>query len=129
VTFRELHQDSQEYGSDDEHMVSRVRVDIAVDRNDRGSFTVNLKQTVGSDFETGLIEVTRPADAKTGKPYAGPFDQERFADEARKYFRGLVGSQGRGIKIGPGSKSIRMRDNRYVSQKVVEFSVTGRGEA
>ncbi len=32
VTFKECIQDSREYGSDDEYMVSRMSVDIAVDR-------------------------------------------------------------------------------------------------
>jgi hypothetical protein len=132
VTFQECIQDSQEYGSDDEHMVSRVWVDIAVDGVDRGSWVADLKQTVGSDFETGPIEVTRPLEVagKTPKKaYNGPFDQALFAEEAAKYFRGLVGSQGMGIKLGPGSKNIRMHGNRYGTRKVIEFDATGRGEA
>jgi len=35
---------------DDEFMVSRVLVDIAVDRTDQGGFTADLKQPVGTDF-------------------------------------------------------------------------------
>jgi hypothetical protein len=129
VTFNECVQDSQEYGSDDEHMVSRIALNIAVDGKDLGVFITDLKQTVGSDFETGSIEVTRPVEAGDPKrAYRGPFDQQRFADEVEKYFRQLVGAQGWAIKLGPGAQA-RMHDNRYVARKVVEFDATGRSEA
>jgi hypothetical protein len=128
VTFRECIQDSQEYGSTDEHMVSRVWIDIAVDGKNQGEFVADLKQTVGSDFETGPIEVSRPIEVSTQKPYRGPFDQNRFAEEAAGYFRGLVGSGASGIRIGGGS-NIRMRNNRFGYRKVIEFDATGRGEA
>src|SRR6266852_3583164 len=129
VTFQECIQDSQEYGSTDEHMVSRVWVDIDVDGVSRGGYIADLKQTVGSGFETGPIEVSRPIEVGTEKPYRGPFDQNLFADEAAKYFRGLVGSQGWGIKLGGGSTNIRMHGNRFVNPKTIEFDATGRGEA
>jgi hypothetical protein len=126
VTFKECIQDSREYGSDDEYMVSRVSVDIAVDRADQGSFIADLKQAVGTDFDTGPIEVGRPVEVGTHKPYRGPFDQARFAEAATKYFRELLGSDGWAIKLRPGSTNIRMQGNRFVRKKVVEFEAMGR---
>ena len=126
VTFKECIQDSREYGSDDEYMVSRVSVDIAVDRADQGSFIADLKQAVGTDFDTGPIEVGRPVEVGTHKPYRGAFDQARFAEAATKYFRELLGSDGWAIKLGPDSTNIRMQGNRFVRKKVVEFEAIGR---
>jgi len=121
VTFKECIQDSREYGTDDEFMVSRVSVDIAVDRTDQGGFIADLKQPVGTDFDTGPIEVGRPHEVGTHKPYPGPFDQARFAEAATTYFRELLGSEGWALKLRPGSAKIRMQGNRFVSKKVVEF--------
>jgi len=107
-------------------MVSRVSVDIAVDRTDQGGFIADLKQPVGTDFDTGPIEVGRPHEVGTHKPYPGPFDQARFAAAATKYFRELLGSEGWALKLRPGSAKIRMQGNRFVSKKVVEFDAAGR---
>ena len=133
LTFLECLQDKQGYGSSDEYMTSRVLLEIAVDGADHGRYVAHLKQTVGSSFETGPIEVTRPVqEGDPKKAYRGPFDQSRFADEATKYFRGLVGSSGRGVGIGAGVKNLVMEGNTFGgsgNRKVVEFNVTGRGEA
>ena len=123
ITFLECIQDSREYGSDDEYMVSRVSVDIAVDRADQGRFIADLKQAVATDFETGPIEVGWPVDVETHKPYRGPFDQTRFAEAATKYFRDLRGSDGWAMKLQPGRPNDRMQGNRFVRKKVVEFGV------
>src|SRR5437867_10705217 len=122
VTFKECIQDSQDFASDDEHMVSRVRMAIAVDGKPQGSFNADLKQTVGSDYETGPIEVGPPIEDGTQRPYRGPFSQTEFAKEAAAYFRSLVGSQGGGIRLGSGSQNVRMRGNRFIVEKTVSFS-------
>jgi hypothetical protein len=126
VTFKECIQDSREYGSDDEYMVSRVSVDIAVDRADQGRFMADLKQAVGTDFDTGSIEVGWPVDVETHKPYRGPFDQTRFAEAATKYFRELLGSDGWAIKLRPDRTNVRMQGNRFIRKKVVEFDAIAR---
>jgi len=126
VTFKECIQDSREYGSDDEYMVSRVSVDIAVDRADQGRFMADLKQAVGTDFDTGSIEVGWPVDVETHKPYRGPFDQTRFAEAATKYFRELLGSDGWAIKLWPDRTNVRMQGNRFIRKKVVEFDAIAR---
>src|SRR5438128_11150033 len=120
-TFNECIQYSREYGSDDEYMVSRVSVDIAVDRADQGSFIADLKQAVGTDFDTGPIEVGRPVEVGTHKPYRGPFDQARFAEAATKYFRELLGSDGWALKLRPGATNIRMQGNSLVRKKIIVF--------
>lgn len=50
ITFNRCIQDSQEYGSDDEHMVSRVFFNIQVNGEGKGEFTSDIKQTVGGGY-------------------------------------------------------------------------------
>lgn len=61
ITFTKCIQDSQDYGSDDEHMASRVFFDLEMDGQTHPGLHVDVKQVVGSSYETGDIEVGRPA--------------------------------------------------------------------
>lgn len=116
VHFKELIQDSQNYGSDDEHMVSRVFFDLQVgDKKYPGAYA-NLKQAVGATASEH-IEVSPPAG------YAGPFDHRKFQAEVEKYFRSLFVSSGSSIKRSPGAKGIRMRDCRHRKAVSVSFEV------
>ena len=116
VTFTRCVQDSQEYGSDNEHMVSRVFFDLDVDGRPSAGLWVDLKQVVGSDFETGPIEVGKP------HGYCGPFNYLAFRDAAERYYRSLVGSTGSGIHLQGGAK-VRMQNNVFVMGMVVTFEV------
>ena len=116
VIFRKCIQDSQDYGSDDEHMVSRVFFDLEIDGEIFKDLFADLKQTVGSDIETGIIEVGPP------KGYGGSFNYIAFRDAAEKYYRSLVGSQGRGVRI-KGSSNIRMRNNTFIQEMRFEFEL------
>jgi hypothetical protein len=99
-------QDSQEYGSDDEHMVSRVFLTVISGEKRKDTY-VDLKQAVGGNFETDPIEVGRPHD------YRGPLDYEQFRREIESYFRSLVGAKGTMIHI-ENSTNVRMQSNIYV---------------
>ncbi|MDP2951702.1 MAG: hypothetical protein Q8O76_00110, partial [Chloroflexota bacterium] len=79
VTFHKLLQDSQQVGSDDQHMVSRVFFTLEVDGKPIGDLHADLKQAVGSDIEKGHIEVGFP------EGYKGPFNYGAFAGGATKY--------------------------------------------
>lgn len=117
VTLEKCIQDSQEYGSDDEHMVSRVFFIIEAE-GQRFTGHVNIKQTVGSDYERSSIEVGAP----TG--YAGPFNQEVFRRHVTAYFQSCVGSGASGIRFGTGAKN-----NTFVQQDVFEFEASTSGRA
>ena len=123
VVFDKGIQYSQDYGSDDEHMVSRIFFSIEVGGRRYDGLHVDVKQTVGSSYETGPIEVGSP------KGYKGPFNHEAFRAAVEKYYRGLVGSTGTGIRIAGGDKKIRMRDNHFQKQEIVEFDVSGQDVA
>lgn len=70
LTFTGCIQDSQEYGSNDEYMVSRVLFDLTVETNAHPRLYVDIKQVVGSNYESGAIEVGRPVG------YSGPFNYQ-----------------------------------------------------
>lgn len=122
VTLEKGIQDSQDYGSDDEHMISRVFFSIE-GGGKRFNGHVDLKQTVGSDYESGPIEVGTP----TG--YAGPFNYDVFRREVTAYFRGCVGSGASGIRIASGATNIRMRNNTFVRRHAFEFEADDSGIA
>ena len=115
IIFHECIQDSQEFGSDDEHMVSRVFFSLEADDHRVDNLFADLKQVVGSDFEIDPIEVTAPHN------YSGPMNYDAFRKAAEEYFRKHIGSQGSGIRIGEGAKNIRMQNNRFVREESVEF--------
>ena len=118
VTFQECIQDSQEYGSSDEHMVSRVRFALEVEGQARGVGQAYLKQVVGADFETGPVEVGAP----TFSDYSGPFNHNAFSESAERYYRAQVGSGGRAIRL-QGAKNVRMQNNRFIGKMSVEFEI------
>ncbi len=108
ITFRACTQDSQDYGSDDEHMISRVFFDLESGGNVQRGLYADLKQTAGTDYETGPIEVGQPVGLK------GPFNWHAFAKEAEAYYRSLVGRKATGIRF-EGHVSARMRNTRFES--------------
>ena len=117
VTFHKLIQDSQDYGSNDEHMVSRVFFTLEVEGTSYEELYVDIKQPVGSDFEKGPLEVSHP------QRYSGPFNHQAFQKAVEAYYRGLVGASGSGIRI-QGGGNIRMRNNTFVRETQVEFDVS-----
>jgi len=117
VTLTEIAQDSQDYGSDDEHMVSRVFFDLEIEDHRYPGLHVDVKQTVGSSFETAPLEVSAPAD------YRGPMNHDALRQAVEGYYRSQIGGAGRGIRLGAGASNIRMRNNRVRSRVQVQFEV------
>jgi hypothetical protein len=120
VTFERLIQDSQDYGSDDEHMVSRVFFSLEVEGKEHQGLYANIKQPVGSSFETAPLEISKPVG------YQGPFNHAAFSAATERYYRALVGAAGRGIRID-GGNNIRMRNNTFVQPGTAEFEIKASG--
>lgn len=120
VVFHRCIQDSQDFGSNDEHMVSRVFLTFEVNGDSYSGLYCDLKQTVGSSYECGPIEVG----SLQGSKYAGPFKYNEFRDAVERYYRSCVGSSGQGIRIGAGSTAIRMRNNTFDREERVPFNWT-----
>jgi hypothetical protein len=98
-------------------MVSRVFCTLEVD-GQRQESHVDVKQTVGGDYETTPLEVGRP------HGYRGPLDYDRSRAEVEKYHRSLVGSGASRVLIQDGS-DIRMRNNTFQT----EYTFTIQAEA
>ena len=120
LIFHKCIQDSQDYGSDDEHMISRVFFTIEIGGQQFRDLHADIKQAVGGNFEDDPIEVGRP------QGYRGAINYEQFRQEVERYYRGLVGAQGSGIRIS-GASNIRMRNNTFIREKSVEIDA-GDGE-
>ena len=121
LLFIKIIQDSQEYGSDNQHMVSRVFFDIELKGVITRGLYADVKQPVGADFERDPLEVSFP------RGYRGPIDYAKFRAEVEEYYRESIGSRGTGIRIGGGA-NIRMMNNTFIRPKIVEFDINEGGE-
>lgn len=121
VVFKNCNQNLQQVGGNDEYMVSEVFFTFEIDGKLIGEFYANLKQEVGSDFETGSIEVTLPIG------YQGPFNHAAFSEGAVMYFRSMIGSQGSGIHIEGNCGNIMMQNNTFARDFVIEFDIADPG--
>lgn len=113
--FKKCIQDSQEYGSDNEHMVSRIFFEI-----DGTEFECDVRQPYGESFsfDEDPIEVEAPKGLKNKINYG------QFRDEVEKYYRQMVGSSARMINIG-GSKNVRMQNNTFFLEYKTEIEKAG----
>lgn len=117
VTFHQILQDSQELGSDNEHMISRVFFDLEVGGERHEGLHADVKQPVGSSFEDDPLEVSAPSG------YDGPFNFAAFREVTEEYYRRAIGSRGSAIQVGEGASNIRMHDNLIGLKMVAEFEV------
>ena len=115
VIFHRCIQGSQEYGSDDQHMVSRIFFTIEECGRRCENLYADMKQIVGGDFERDPIAVSAP------QGYSGPMNYEAFRRAAETYYRQLVGSKGSGIPIVAGAKGVRLYNNLFEKEDIVEF--------
>lgn len=117
LVFTHIIQDSQDVGSDDEHMVSRVFVDIEVGGKVQRGLEVSIKQAVDSSYEGADIEVGFP------RGYKGPLSYNVFREHVERYYRDSFGASGRAVHFGPDTTGLRMRDNLVRMTKVVDIEV------
>ena len=117
INIKQCVQDSQEYGSTDEHMVSRVFYSIDVDGVSKGDDYSDIKQIVGSAYSSDNMEVSPPHE------YRGPYDHNTFSNEIAGYFCKCVNSSGAMISLG--TANVRMRNNTFVMPYHFQFEVGG----
>jgi len=114
VTFHRIVINSQELGSDDEHMVSTMTFTLTIG-DESFELIVVVKQTVGSDFNTAPLEVSAPIG------YDGPINSNAFRDEVENYYREHVGERGRVLNIDPSATATQLINCRVDSEKVVQL--------
>jgi hypothetical protein len=115
ITFYKCIQNSQDLGSNDEHMISSIHFYLDIDGRKEDLYSI-AKQTVGSDFNTGVIEISAPVG------YNGPFNYTTFRDHAEKYYRGLVGKSNAMIPVSGGGK-VHMRNNTFDKIEKLELQI------
>jgi len=116
LIVKRLVQNSQELGSNDEHMLSRATFDVLYDGKTFSNCTVDLKQTIGAEYEKSPIEVFNL------QGYDGANDWQKFCYNFDVFYRGLVGSNASVIRVGPGA-TVTMTNNVYEIQKIYEYEV------
>ena len=124
VTFEKCIQDSQEYSSDSEQMVSRLFFTLDIDGRQIGLY-LDLKQNVGSSFVDGPIEIDIPTEAGSmnAEKYRCLLNYEAFSRAVESYYRGMVGSVG--AMIGLGGGKARTRNIIFNERKVASFDISG----
>ena len=117
IDFQEILQNFQELRTDDEHMSSRIFFDLEIDGKKFSELYVDVKQTIGSDFEAASLEVGPP------QGYDGPFSYSHFREEVETYYRESFGAAGRAFHIDKNSAYVYMENNKVILEKHVEFEV------
>ncbi len=113
VNFASCVQDSEDYGSDDDHIVSRVFFCIWYEGLRHPGLHADIKHAVDADVETDRLEITLP------HGYDGPISAEGFRRVVGQYYRLLLGRAGSGIRAG--KCGTRMRDNTFLMPRSFEF--------
>lgn len=121
IQFTRCIQDSQEYGSNDQHMISRIFFNLIVNGLTHTDFYCDMKQVVGTDYENTPLEVSGPK----GTTYRGPFDQQKFREAVEIYYRRCVGFSDSRIRMAPGIKGMRMRNHIFYIREDAEFEAHG----
>ena len=107
--------DSQLYGSDNEHMVSRVFFEA-----EGVEYVCDIRQAYGSNnsIEEDPIEVVAPDGLKN------TFNYETFRSAIEDYYRTLIGQQGKVFRI-ENSTNIRMQNITMNVEHIVEVERDG----
>lgn len=119
LIFQKVLQNSQELGTDDEHLVSRVFFDLMTPEGALTGLCSDVKLTPGAEFSNDPLEVTMP------RALEGVVSYDVLRREVEQYYRDNVGATGRGIRLGPGAKGIIMRNNTLVMRKEVPVELIG----
>src|SRR5262245_44505306 len=87
---------------DDSKLVSRVLFDVIVGDMRYANCYCSVTQPVGADYDNDPVEVGPPE----GYPNTAPWGLREFSDQIERYYRNLIGRNGRAMSIGPGAKDI-----------------------
>lgn len=112
IVFEKCIQDSQDFGGNDEHMVSRVFFKMHVNDQNHDNLYANIKQSVGGNYESDPIEVSLPVG------YNGLLNYQKFQEETEKYYRSSLKSA-----IGRIGGNVRMRNNVFSTIREIQFEV------
>jgi hypothetical protein len=121
LTFQKLIQEVQDVSSTDpkqNHVVSKAFFRLDVNDQHYADMSVIVRQPFGTDYAKEPIEVEKPFGS-----YAGNWNQDAFRKIVEDYYRSAIGSQGRAMRIGPGSENVRMRGNTIGFSKSYQLEI------
>ncbi|MFQ5530354.1 MAG: hypothetical protein ACE5FP_08400 [Gemmatimonadota bacterium] len=113
VNFASCIHDSEDYGSDDRRIVSRVFLSIWCEGLRYSECYADIAHPVGGDLKTDPLEITLP------QGYDGPISAEGFRRAAGQYYRSLVGRELSATRAG--ESDIRLRDHTFLLPRSFEF--------
>ena len=114
LIFTTIIQDSQEFGSNNEHMVSRVFFDLRVGGDLHAGLAADVKQVIGTEYENAPLLVSMP------QSLAGSVSYADFRKHVEQYYRESFGSSGSAFRFGPGTK-VRTMHNVVSCRSVAEI--------
>ena len=115
INFIKLKQDFPEYGSNEQYMVSRVFFDLNVDGKSYTNLYSNIKQKIGSNFESEPLDISAPVG------YDGKLNFEVFRAIVDTYIRSLIVNGEKCFNKVVAPSHIRMYGNTFESQLKVPF--------
>ena len=115
VAFRRCIFNSPEFGSDDDHVGSRVFFDLSVGEEAYANLYVDLRQLVREGAEQEPLLITHPAN------YSGPFNFPVFQGLVEFYYRHAVG--GKWGMFGLPGVGMRLENWAVEQEMLVQFEV------
>jgi hypothetical protein len=112
IYYQKYIQDSQDFGSNDDHMVSRVFFTLEIGGKKFENLHATIKQTVGS-HHSDSYEVSLP------EGYNGPMNYNAYRDSVEGYARSFISING-----DVSGRNIQMRNNQFVRPAEDEFEIT-----
>jgi len=115
VAFRRCIFNSPEFGSDEDHVGSRVFFDLSVAEETYANLHVDLRQLVRDGAEQEPLLITYPAN------YSGPFNFPVFQGLVEFYYRHAVGDKWR--MLGMPWLGMRLENWAVEQEMLVQFEV------
>ena len=116
ITFHKCIQDSKLFGSDDQHMISRIFLSIEVRDKRSSDIYVDVHQKPESTFDEGPLQVG-PIQG-----YSGPLNSWAFQQAAEAYYRSLAQYELARVKVSFG-KNARRFENVVIHESTVDHQI------
>lgn len=117
LNFKKIQQTSHNIRSDDDHMTATIILDITFDGTTYSDCTANIKQIIGSNYESEPLEISKV------EGYKGPINRQNFAFIVQDLYFNLVGSQGGAIRVGKDASNVEMKNISFMINRTYEMSV------
>lgn len=112
IRFTHCITDSQEYGSDSEHMNSKLFFEAARVGDSNRIWIVQSGCIVRQDRGESFTFETMPFNVENPPEISGQINYGEFRDAVERYFRLLVGPEGVAVRIGANVTNLRISEQQ-----------------